>query len=87
MAERAKRKTVRRKQPAVPKELANLSKEEIFARLNASAERTLEALMKAYEAGTKEGFEGKEEDRVMELLKRAKALRDKVGHITQENAG
>ncbi len=63
--------------------LKGLSKEELFAKLNASAEKTLDALMKAYEVGTKEGFEADEEDQSIEILRRAKALRNKVRDMTQ----
>jgi hypothetical protein len=85
MADRARRKTAGRR-PKIPAELLKLSKEELFAKLNASAQRTLDSLMKAYEAGSREGFEAGEEEQVIELLKRAKALRDEVRRITEENA-
>ena len=62
----------------------NVSKEELFAKLNASAERTLEALQKAYEAGAKARFEADEEDQLIELLRRAKAMREEIRRITQE---
>ena len=66
--------------------MMQMTKEEVFAKLNASAARTLEALQKAYEAGAKAGFEGDEEDQVIELLRRAKALRDHVKQITGEHS-
>ena len=59
-----------------------VSQEELFAKLNASAEKTLDAIMKVYEAGAQEGFEGGEEDRLIEILRRAKALRDEVRRVT-----
>jgi len=61
-----------------------ISKEELFAKLNASAQRTLDALMKAYEAGKKEGITDEEEDQLIEIMRRAKPLRDEVKKITQE---
>lgn len=60
------------------------TKEEIFAKLNQSSDRTLEALMKAYEAGMKAGISEEEQDQVIELLRRAKELRDKIRKITSE---
>jgi len=65
--------------------LANLTKEELFAKLQASAERTLWALEQAYDTGLQEGFEGDEEDQLIELLRRAKHLREDVKRITQEH--
>lgn len=73
----------KRKGTTKAKQLQNMSKEELFAKMNASAQRVLDNLMKAYEAGSKEGFESSEEDQVIELLKRAKSLRDKVKGITE----
>ncbi len=65
-------------------DLAKMSKEELFTRLNGSAGRTLEALQQAYEAGMKAGISDDEEDQVIELLRRAKKLRDEVKRITSE---
>lgn len=61
-----------------------MSREELIAKLNASAERTLSSLQKAYEAGLKEGMSDEEEDRLIELMRRAKDLKDKVLRITSE---
>lgn len=69
-------------QKSEPKPAASLSKEELFERLNASAQRTLDALMKAYEAGMKEGLSDEEEDQLIEILKRAKRLSDQMRQIT-----
>ncbi len=62
-----------------------LSKEELFAKLRASSERTLEALQKAYEAGMKEGLSDEEEGQLIESLARAKKLRDEILRMTSEN--
>ena len=59
-----------------------MSSEELFATLNASAQKTLDALLKAYEAGMKEGFEKGHEDQLIEILRRVRALRDDVRRIT-----
>lgn len=75
---RARTKKVRQE------ELEALSKEELFAKLNASAQKTLDALMKAYEAGAKAGFGQGEEDQLIEILRRAKHLRDEVQRATQQ---
>ena len=69
------------------KQTTPLTKEAVFARLNESAERTLWALTQAYEAGVKKGFEVDEEDQLIELLKRAKRLKEEVKRITQESQG
>ncbi len=67
-------------------ELSKLSKEEVFAKMKASSERMLQALQSAYEAGMKEGISDDEEDQVIELLQKAKKLRDEVNRvITQES--
>ncbi len=63
-----------------------MGKDELFAKLNASAEKTLNALMKAYEAGAKKGLEKHEEDQLIEILRRVKALRDEVQRITTEHS-
>ncbi len=78
MKPRVKRRSMRAK----ARPLQQMSKEELFARMNASAQKVLDNLMKAYEAGSKEGFEANDEDEVIELLKEAKALREKVKNIT-----
>ena len=67
--------------------LKKLTKEELFATMNASAERTLWALMKASKAGSKKGFKADEEDQLIELLKRAKRLKEHVKRIAQESEG
>ena len=74
----------RGKKPVLKPE--DMTQEEIFAKLNASAERTLEALQEAYEAGMKEGFSDEEEDQLIEVMRRAKALRDKVRDVTKETS-
>ena len=61
-----------------------MSKEELFATLNASADKTLNALMKAYEASAKKGFELGEEEQLIEILRRAKALREEVRRVTAQ---
>lgn len=78
MTRRVRAKKLRRE------DLEKLSKEEVFAKLNASAQRTLDALMKAYETGMEEGISDKEEDQVIELLRRAKKFRDAVKQLTEE---
>lgn len=60
------------------------SKEEIFAKLNGSSQRMLDSLIAAYEAGMKEGISDDEQDKVIELMRRAKLLRDKVKDMTSE---
>lgn len=60
------------------------SREEVFAKLNASAERTLRALEQAYEAGKKEGISDEEQDQLIEALRRAKNLRDEIRQMTEE---
>ena len=79
---RTGRRKRRGKTPVLKPE--EMTQEEIFAKLNASAERTLEALQKAYEAGMKEGLSDEEEDQLIEVMRRAKALRDTVRDVTKE---
>ena len=57
------------------------SKEEIFEKLNASAQRTLDSLMAAYETGMKAGISEEEQDQVIELMRRAKDLRDQLRNL------
>lgn len=59
-----------------------ISKEELFAKMNASAARMLEALQGAYEAGMKEGITDCEEDQLIELLRRAKNFRENIQKLT-----
>ncbi len=61
-----------------------MSREELIAKLNASAERTLSSLQKAYEAGLKEGMSDEEEDQLIELMRQAKDLKEKVWRITRD---
>ena len=65
--------------------VTSMSKQALFAKLNASAARTLWALQQAYDAGVNKGFDGDEEDQLIELLRRAKHLKDEVKRITQGN--
>jgi hypothetical protein len=58
------------------------SKEEIFAKMNASAARMLEALQGAYHAGMKEGITNDEEDQLIGLLQRAKKFRENIKNLT-----
>ena len=81
MTRKSARLKGRRTKPRIGEDI---TKEEVFAKLNASAERTLRALQQAYEAGAKAGFEGSEEDTVIELLRRAKKLRDQVREMTSD---
>ncbi|MDD5218302.1 MAG: hypothetical protein PHS88_09400 [Candidatus Omnitrophica bacterium] len=61
-----------------------MTQEEVFAKLNQSSERMLQALQSAYEAGIKEGLGDAAEDQVIELLCRAKKLRDEIRRATAE---
>ena len=79
-----KRDNILKKNMISKSELKKLSKEEMFAKLNASAQRTLDALMAAYEAGMKEGISEEEQDQVIELMRRAKDLREKIHTMTSE---
>jgi len=63
---------------------AGMTREEVFAKLNQSSERMLQALQSAYEAGIKEGIGDAAEDQVIELLRRAKKLRDEIRRATSE---
>lgn len=64
------------------KDLEKITKEEMFVKLRASAARTLDNLEKAYEAGMKEGITEDEQDQMIDAMRRAKALRDKVLEVT-----
>lgn len=59
-----------------------MSREEIITRLNESAEKSFSALMKAYEVGVKEGLSDEEEDKLIELLRQSKDLKEKIRQIT-----
>ena len=61
------------------------SKEEVFAKMNASAARMLEALQGAYQAGMKEGLTDDDEDQLIELLRRAKEFREGIRDLTHED--
>lgn len=72
------------REPATPPEMM---KEELFARMNASAERMLESLQSAYFAGMKEGMDHDHEDHILELLQKTKKLRDEVQKISSQPNG
>lgn len=61
---------------------SKVNKKEVFAKMNASAERMLSALGSAYQAGMKEGITDEEEDQLIELLRRAKVFCDNIKKIT-----
>ena len=65
----------------------NPSKEEVFAKLIKSAEKTLKALEQAYEAGMKQGISEEDQDQLIEALRRAKDLRDGVMKMIKEKEG
>jgi predicted DNA-binding protein (UPF0278 family) len=69
-------------QPQQPDEM---SREEIIRKLNESTEKMMASLQKAYHAGLKEGLSDQEEDRLMELLQKAKELRAHIEKITAED--
>ena len=65
-------------------DLPKFNQEEVFEKLNASAQKTLDALMGAYEAGMKGGISEEEQTQMIELMRRAKVLRDKIKDITSQ---
>lgn len=73
--------------PRKKKEALGLLRAELFARLNASAERMLWALQRAYEVGTQAGISDQEEDQLLESLQRAKRFKETARAITQELSG
>lgn len=74
-------KSSSRKKAKLP---TNLTREEVFQKMQASSEKMLEALQSAYLAGMKEGFDHDEEDQVLELLQKTKKLRDEVRKIASQ---